>query len=504
MPRNGRQGKRVVNMSKKKDTNVYATFLGESRNDVTGSSLLLNIPRKDYSRYNILIEMGLVQGGNTIKQDIANNRKMLERYNKDLIQSIDYVFVAHEHCDHHANLPYLQASGVFNGQVIMPKISIPIVEHLMEDSVKIHEANIRKLKEQGEKHIKPFYTSVDMYELFERFKGVEIGEKYRLNNEIEYRFINSGHVLGGAMLELWITKPNNSKIHLVYSSDMGSNHNNDFQYYVPPRDQVSKCNYFISEGTYNNPDRSWTKKQAIEERAELKSDIKNYLCSGKEILFSAFSFGRLQNILCMLYDYYHDQEWFKDIPVIIDGVLLHKINSDYLNVLKGEEKEHFQRVLNWSNLKCNKDYAGTLMILAKHEPRIIISTSGFLTNGRIVTYLQSMLGSSKAVIYLSGYCGGLDSLGAKILNPNQKTVTIDKKVVLKKATVKQLRTMSSHIQYDELMSLYRGLNCNKIIIHHSSEDGKENFGQEVREELAKCDKTTKVDVVTNKNYQFIL
>ena len=40
---------------KKKDTNVYATFLGESRNDVTGSSLLLNIPRKDYTRYNILI-----------------------------------------------------------------------------------------------------------------------------------------------------------------------------------------------------------------------------------------------------------------------------------------------------------------------------------------------------------------------------------------------------------------------------------------------------------------
>ena len=272
MPRNGRQGKRVVNMSKKKDTNVYATFLGESRNDVTGSSLLLNIPRKDYSRYNILIEMGLVQGGNTIKQDIANNRKMLERYNKDLIQSIDYVFVAHEHVDHHANLPYLQASSVFNGQVIMPKISMPIIEHLMEDSVKIHESNIRKLKEQGEKHIKPFYTSVDMYELFERFKGVEIGEKYRLNDEIEYRFINSGHVLGGAMLELWITKPNNSKIHLVYSSDMGSNHNNEFQYYVPPRDQVSKCNYFISEGTYNNPDRSWTKKRAIEEILSLFSN----------------------------------------------------------------------------------------------------------------------------------------------------------------------------------------------------------------------------------------
>ena len=307
---------------KKKDTNIYATFLGESRNDVTGSSLLLNIPRKDYTRYNILIEMGLVQGGNTIKQDIANNRKMLERYNKDLISTIEYVFIAHSHCDHHANLPYLEASSVFNGIVIMPNKSIPIVKHLMEDSVKIHESNITKLKEQGEKKVRSFYTSVDMYNLFNKFRGVEIGEKIKLNDEIEYKFINSGHVLGGAMLELWITKPNNQKIHLVYSSDMGSNHNNEFQYYVPPRETVSKCNYLISEGTYNNKERSWTHKQAVEERMQLKVDIKNALCGGKEILFSAFSFGRLQNIICMLYDFYHNEEWFRDIPVIIDGVLL--------------------------------------------------------------------------------------------------------------------------------------------------------------------------------------
>ena len=73
-------GRKWVNLMKKKDVNIYAAFLGESRNDVTGSSLLLNIPRKDYTRYNILIEMGLVQGGNTIKQDIANNRKCWEIY----------------------------------------------------------------------------------------------------------------------------------------------------------------------------------------------------------------------------------------------------------------------------------------------------------------------------------------------------------------------------------------------------------------------------------------
>lgn len=490
---------------KSKDNDVIVTFLGESRNDVTGSSMLINIPRKDKSRYNILIEMGLVQGGNTIKQDIANNRKMLERFNKELISTIENVFICHEHCDHHANLPYLEASGCFNGNIIIPSKGKSIIKHLMEDSVKIHEANIQKLKVLGDKKIKPFYSLVDMYRLFDRFVGVDIGEKIKLNDEIEFRFINSGHVLGGAMLELWIKTPNNSIKHLVYSSDMGSNYNNDFQYYVPKRDDIGKVNYFFSEATYNNPDRSWNKKQAIEERKQLKLDIKNSLCSGKEILFSAFSFGRLQNIICMLYDFYSNEEWFKDIPVIIDGVLLHKINSDYLNALDGEGYIHFNKVLNWKNLKPNKDYSGTTDILSKHEPRIVISTSGFLSSGRIVTYLQSMVGSSKSVIYLSGYCGGEDSLGAKLLNPNQKTVTIEKRVILKRAEIKQLKTFSSHIQCDELINLYKGLSgCRKIIIHHSSTDEKSGFGEKVREELFKCGNTAKVEVVTGSNYQFVL
>ena len=495
----------MAKKKKNKENDVIVTFLGESRDDVTGSSVLINIPRKDKSRYNILIEMGLVQGGKTIKQDIANNRRMLERYNKELVSSIEHVFVSHFHCDHHSNLPYLEATGCFEGDVIMPKGSMSIIKHLMEDSVKIHESNITKLKELGEKAVKPFYTSRDMYQLFNRFKEFEIGEVVKLNDEVEFQFIHSGHVLSGSMLKLWIRTPNNSVKTLCYSSDMGSYYNNEFQYYVPQRDNIGSVQYFISEATYNQQDRSWTKKQAVEERKQLKDDVKNYLCGGKEILFSAFSAGRLQNILCMLYDFYNNEEWFKDIPVIIDGVLLHKINSDYLNVLSGEDLEHFKKVMNWKNLKINKDYQGTLAILSKHEPRIIITTSGFLTNGRIVTYLQSMLGSSKAVIYLTGYCGGEDSLGSKILNKDQKTVSIEKRVIMKRAEVKQLKTFSSHIQYPELISLYKGMgNCRKIFIHHSSNKDKSEFGEQVRDELNKISSSTKVEVVTDKNYQFVI
>lgn len=490
---------------KRKDENkIYVNFLGESRNDVTGSSVLLNIPRKDGTRYNVLIEMGMAQS-NTIKQDLANNRKMLERFNKDLISSIEHVFINHFHCDHHMNLPFLEASGCFEGDIIMPKDTMPILKHLMVNGTEIHEANVQKLRDLGEKHLKPFYTKQDTYSLFNRFVKTEIGEKIKLNDEIEYQFLNSGHVLGGAMLKLWIRTPNNTVKTLLYSSDMGSDYNNEFQYYVPLRDEIKDVQYFISEATYNKPERSWTRKQAIEERRKLKQDIKNYLCSGKEILFSSFSAGRLQNIIAMLYDFYNEEEWFRDIPVIIDGVLLHKVNNDYLNILQGEDLQHFKRVMNWKNLKQVKDFTGTKTVLSKHEPRIIISTSGFLTNGRIVTYLQSLLDNSKCVFYLTGYCGNEDSLGGQILNPNQKTVTIEKKVILKRAEIKQLRTFSSHIQCDELIKLYKGLHgCRKIIIHHSSEKDKSEFGELVREELRKIDSSTKVEVVTHKNYQFVI
>lgn len=486
-------------MGKKKDKDIIISFLGESRSDVTGSSVLINYKKTDGTRSNILIEMGLVQGGNTIEKDLALNRKMLERYNKELMFSIETVFLLHCHIDHIGSIPYLNKG--FDGNIISTKESMVIGKHLIEDSVNIHQKNIQKIKETKGKKIIPFYTNQDMYDIFEKMEYRKIGEKYKLNDQVEYRFINSGHVLGGAMLELWIRKPNNSIKHIIYTSDMGSNYNNDYQYFVPKRDTVPKCNLLISEATYNTPDRSWNRRDAIEERKQLKSNIKNDLCSGKEVLLSSFSFGRLQNILCTLYDFYHEEEWFRDIPIIVDGVLLHKINDDYLRLLEGEEYEYFNQVLHWKNIKVNKAYDGTLAILSKREPRIIVSTSGFLTQGRIVTYLQQLLPSDKVSIYLTGYCG---EFGDRLLNPNQKTITIDKKVVLKRAKVTKLKCMSSHIQYTELINMFKEINCDKILIHHSSNKDKDNFIEDIKNELDKANKHTKVECVTDKNNQFIL
>lgn len=486
-------------MKRKKETDIIVSFLGNSKNDVTGSSVLINIPRKDKTRYNILLEMGMAQSNNQEK-DIAVNRKILEQYNKELVQSIETVFVAHVHQDHTALLPYLDSQG-FDGNIVMSKKSVETCKDLIENSVDIHLGEIQRIKATKGKRITPLYSKENYYNICERFEYREVDKKYRLNDEVEFRFINSGHVYGGCMIELWITKPNGQVKKITYTSDLGSDYNNEWNYFVPKREQISKTNLLISEATYNNPERSWSRKEATEERKQLKIDLLQDLNNGKDILFSGFSLGRVQNILCMLYDFYKNDKFPYD--VILDGVLLHKINNDYLKTLDGEEYEYFKRVLEWSRLKLVKDYSTTMAILKKREPRIVISTSGFLSNGRIIAYLKSMLGCSKSVIYISGYCGSKDSIGYRILNPNQKTVTIDKVTILKRAEVRQLKTMSSHIQFDELISMFKGVTCEKILIHHSGE-GKEEFVNMAKKELMKVGNTTNVIAVNECANQFIL
>jgi metallo-beta-lactamase family protein len=488
---------------KNKENDIVVSFLGGSKDDVTGSSILISYPKNKKEHGLLMLELGLIQGNATIDKDIAYNRKMLDNISKDIVSNIEYVLLGHCHIDHVGNLSYLNSDNGFKGKILGSKKCIELSKNLIKDSLYIHNKNIEALKSQGKK-TRPLYTELQMYDMFEKMESVEVGEKHRLNKQVEYKLVNSGHVVGGCMIHLWITKPNNSVVHICYTSDMGSNNNLEFQPFVKARDDIGKCNLLISEATYNDVNRSFTKKDAINEREEFKKIIKESLLENKRILLPTFSFGRCQTFMIFLYEWLKDEEWAKDIPIILDGVLLHHINETYLRILDDGDKEYFQQVMSWKNFQFNKNYDGTIAILSKRTSGVYISSSGFMVNGRVQTYLQQFLNSSKDVILVTGFCGGVGSLGWKIISSDQKTVTINKSVVFKRALIKTFRTFSSHIQYEELINLYKNTNCNKILIHHSSEDKKYEFADEVRKELRKIGKTTKVDVVDKNNNQFIL
>ena len=401
--------------------------------------------------------------------------------------------------DHCGNLAYLNSNNGFNGRILGTNQTLEVAKELIEDTLNIHIKNIEKLKSLGRK-TRPLYTKQDMFDMFEKMEVVPSYKKITLNEWVTIEFVNAGHCLGSSMIHLWIKKPNQSIFHIIMSGDMGSEQNKLIHPLAEKREQITKCNLFISEATYNKKSRSFNKCDVQKEFEDFKYTIKENLLQGKQILLPVFSFNKVQEFLILFYEWLKDEEWFNenDFPIICDGVLMHKITNVFKRTLCDDKKDYFNEVCNWNKIKVNKTFDGTMAIMSKKEPMIIMASSGFMQQGRVVAYVKQLLGSKKGVILTTGYIGGEGSIGWKIAESPQKTVSIEKQVILKRALVKSYHCFSSHIQYDELESLYKGLQCEKILIHHSSKEDKLNFVKEMRKNTNK-----KIECVTDKNYEFI-
>ena len=401
--------------------------------------------------------------------------------------------------DHCGNLAYLNSNNGFNGRILGTNQTLEVAKELIEDTLNIHIKNIEKLKFLGRK-TRPLYTKQDMFDMFEKMEVVPSYKKITLNEWVTIEFVNAGHCLGSSMIHLWIKKPNQSIFHIIMSGDMGSEQNKLIHPLAEKREQITKCNLFISEATYNKKSRSFNKCDVQKEFEDFKYTIKENLLQGKQILLPVFSFNKVQEFLILFYEWLKDEEWFNenDFPIICDGVLMHKITNVFKRTLCDDKKDYFNEVCNWNKIKVNKTFDGTMAIMSKKEPMIIMASSGFMQQGRVVAYVKQLLGSKKGVILTTGYIGGEGSIGWKIAESPQKTVSIEKQVILKRALVKSYHCFSSHIQYDELESLYKGLQCEKILIHHSSKEDKLNFVNEMRKNTNK-----KIECVTDKNYEFI-
>ena len=400
--------------------------------------------------------------------------------------------------DHSGNLSYLNSNNGFEGRILGTNQTLEISKELIEDTVNIHIKNIEKLKSLGRK-IKPLYTKHDIFDMFEKMEVISSYKKIALNEWVTVEFVDAGHCLGSSMIHLWIKRPNQSIFHIIYSGDIGSEYNKLIHPLASKREQITKCNLLISEATYNDSSKSFNRYDVKKEFEDFKQTIKENLLQGKQILLPVFSFNKVQEFLILLYEWLKDEEWFNnnDFPIVCDGVLMHKVTNVFKRTLTEYKKEYFNEVCNWNKIKINKTFDGTLTIMSKKEPMIIMASSGFIQQGRVVAYLKQLLGSSKGVILTTGYIGGEGSIGWKITESSQKTVSIEKQVILKRALVKSYHCFSSHIQYDELKSLYKGIQCDMILIHHSSKENKLNFVNEMRKEINK-----KIECVTDKNYEF--
>ena len=151
------------------------------------------------------------------------------------------------------------------------------------------------------------------------------------------------------------------------------------------------------------------------------------------------------------------------------------------------------KVMNWKNLKFVNEITDSKALQMSNEHCIIVSASGFLNGGRVLSHLTTVLPNGNNTIMFIGYAGE-QNLASRI-KANEPFVEVNGVVIENKAKIVELRSFSSHASYEELMDYYTEIPYNKICLVHGEMNGKVEFAKSLKDKLASNGKSARVIAV---------
>ena len=446
----------------------YVKFISGSATGVTGSAHLIR-----FKNYGILLDCGLEQG-HDIMTDYQANKDFLHKIR---VKDIQYIILSHCHVDHSGLIPALFAKGC-QAHVYVPTGSIPLLRLLWADSLKIHQSDCLKLQKKHGCKFAPFFTEDDIDTALGRCIEIDFNEETALNQDVKFEYFSAGHIIYSAQIYLELHQ--GYQIYRVgYSGDVGGLTPRPF---TMPRQSMPFCDLMIGECTYNTP----TRPNSIKDRPKDVEKIISVVNESHKILFPCFSLQRTQELLLNLYMLWEMKD-LPDIPVYLDSPLAIKICNLWPDV------ELWDEVMNWKNLKFINEVTDSKALQMSNEHCIIVSASGFLNGGRVLSHLTTVLPNQNNTIMFIGYAGE-NNLASKI-KANEPVVEINGVLVENKAKIVELRSFSSHASYEELMDYYTEIPYNKICLVHGEMNGKVEFAKTLKDKLASNGKSARVIAV---------
>ena len=353
-----------------------------------------------------------------------------------------------------------------------------------------NEANI--LSAKYKRNYPPIYTEDDVYKTFNHiYEFDKMHTMYELDEVVSFQWLENSHCLGARQLHLTLADSHGVKKSILYSSDIGALHTAN--HYLSDT-EIPEYHYEVAimESTYGEPGRTNKKTRAFD-LEHLKVAIKTVFERGGSVIMPCFSFSRTQEILTNLYELFHeDKEFTQD--VIVDSILSCDICDLYDEILDEEDLELWQKVRNWKNVRFIKEKPESLSIVKDHTPKVILSSSGFCTNGRILSYLHEYLSDRNSMVIFSGYVGADNSyLSYRIKNyKDNKILKISGDPVENLVDCISLSTFSSHANRNDLIEYGSKINTNKLVLVHGSTVAKNSLKEDLKNAISKENKTFKV------------
>jgi metallo-beta-lactamase family protein len=434
---------------------------------VTGSRHLLQIGRR-----RLLVDAGLFQG---LKKLRLLNWQALD-FDPS---SIDHLLLTHAHIDHSGYLPRLVRDG-FSGPVYCTSATLDLAKLLLMDAAKIQEEDASYANRKGfSKHrpALPLYTGEDAGAALRLLRPVGYREWLDLGDGVRARFLNVGHILGSAMIEVRLPL-GGKETGLVFSGDVG-------RYGVPLHSDPTEppaCDLLVVESTYGNRVHD---PKPLEE--QITEPFKKVFHQGGTVLIPSFAVGRAQLVTLILRGLMNKGD-LPEVPIHIDSPMAvdaTRIYSRHLEdvSLDDELAEDGRSRLFPRNVRFHRTVEESKELNELSGPRIIISASGMLTAGRVLHHLRRLLPERRNLVLLVGYQaagtrGRALLEGAKVLKMHGKEVPV-------RTGFRSLHGLSAHADRDELLRWLRSSETRpgKVFVTHGEPEASEALARRIEQEL---------------------
>jgi metallo-beta-lactamase family protein len=447
---------------------MKVTLYGAAGDEVTGSAYHLQT-----AEANVLVDFGMFQGA---KMAESRNRVPAALQAKRL----NAVLLTHAHLDHCGRLPLLASRG-FSGPIYATQATAEVADLILRDAVKIQAFDVqrtnRRRQRAGQEPVEPLFTAEDVEQIVQQFRAVPYDVPQEVAPGIRARFVEAGHMLGSACIELTVREGGKQKA-VVFSGDIG-------QWGAPMlRDpaRIARADVAFMESTYGDHDHRSLNDTIAEFTELVKATVQN---RGK-LLVPSFAVGRTQQLL------YHLAVLFRDrvvprFPVFVDSPMAVKATKIYgAHPELGDEE--YQALRKKRPLR--EDLLTVKGVVSAEDSRklndvrgpcLIMAGAGMCNAGRILHHLKYNLWRPETTVAIVGFQAP-GSLGRRLVE-RQPYVSIFGERIAVKAQVRTLGGFSAHAGQTDLLRWIEPMAKNRVrvFLTHGEAKGRKPLARLLRE-----------------------
>ncbi|MFH5797741.1 beta-CASP ribonuclease aCPSF1 [Haladaptatus sp. CMAA 1911] len=288
--------------------------------------------------------------------------------------TIDAVVLTHAHLDHSALIPLLFKYG-YDGPIYTTEPTRDLMGLLQLDYLDVAAKEGRV----------PPYESEMVREALKHTIPLEYGDVTDIAPDVKLTFHNAGHILGSSVTHFHI---GDGLYNVAFSGDI---HYDDTRLFNGAVNDFPRVETLILESTYGGRNDYQTDQKDSEEK--LKRVINETYEKGGKVVIPAFAVGRSQEMMLVIEEAMRNGD-IPEMPVHLDGMIWEAtaIHTTYPEYLRDDlrdrifhENENPFLAPQFNHIDGGEEERQDV---ADGDQCIILSTSGMVTGGPIMSWLE--------------------------------------------------------------------------------------------------------------------